>query len=208
MPDVPRIRTIKPEFFTSEDIMALSPPARLLYIGLWCESDREGRLKWRPGTFKLRYLPKDDVQIEAVAAELLERKLVVLYGDGLAHIPRFLDHQHINPREAKSTLPPQPVDNSRDSDASARVSDVQVGREGRERKEGNDASRRVEAPQGDKSPKFKDATSPANGGWWKTDRGIDDMGKELGVPPQRGESYPQYKDRLFLVIAKRKQAVA
>ena len=39
-----RIRTIKPEFFTSDDICALSPRARLLYVGLWCEADREGRL--------------------------------------------------------------------------------------------------------------------------------------------------------------------
>ena len=41
-----RIRTIKPEFFTSDDICALSPLARLLYVGLWCEADREGRLVW------------------------------------------------------------------------------------------------------------------------------------------------------------------
>ena len=43
-----RIRTIKPEFFTSEDIVALSPLARLLFIALWCEADREGRLVWKP----------------------------------------------------------------------------------------------------------------------------------------------------------------
>ena len=43
-----RIRTIKPEFFTSDDICALSPLARLLYVGLWCEADREGRLVWTP----------------------------------------------------------------------------------------------------------------------------------------------------------------
>ena len=47
-----RIRTIKPEFFTSDDICALSPRARLLYIGLWCEADREGRLVWAPRGFK------------------------------------------------------------------------------------------------------------------------------------------------------------
>ena len=41
-PDVARIRTIKPDFFTSEDIVVLTPWARLLYIALWCEADREG----------------------------------------------------------------------------------------------------------------------------------------------------------------------
>ncbi len=29
-----RIRTIKPEFFTSEDVVALSPLARLLFISV------------------------------------------------------------------------------------------------------------------------------------------------------------------------------
>jgi hypothetical protein len=43
---VARIRTIKPEFFTSEDIVSLPPLTRLLYIALWCEADKEGRLAW------------------------------------------------------------------------------------------------------------------------------------------------------------------
>jgi hypothetical protein len=38
-----RIRTIKPEFFTSEDIVSLTPLARLFYVSLWCEADREAR---------------------------------------------------------------------------------------------------------------------------------------------------------------------
>ena len=124
-----RIRTIKPEFFTSEDIVGLSPLARLLYIALWCEADREGRMQWKPRTFKLRYLPADDAPIDALCAELIAAGLVVLYGDGLAYIPKFARHQHINPREGASCIP-GPVDKSRDSDASARVSDAQVGREG------------------------------------------------------------------------------
>ena len=32
---MPRIRTIKPEFWTDEKIIELSLPARLLFIGLW-----------------------------------------------------------------------------------------------------------------------------------------------------------------------------
>ncbi len=132
-----RIRTIKPDFFTSDDICALSPLARLLYIGLWCEADREGRFAWTPKAFRRRYLPDDQTDIEVLCHELLARDLVRLYGDDLAFIPTFLDHQHVNPREAQSVLP------APDSDASARVSDAQVGKEGREGKEGNAATRRV-----------------------------------------------------------------
>jgi hypothetical protein len=101
-----RIRTIKPEFFTSDDICALSPRARLLYIGLWCEADREGRLVWTPGVMKRRYLPDDACDIEQLGAELTGRGLLRLYGDGLACIPSFSRHQHVNIREAQSKLPP------------------------------------------------------------------------------------------------------
>jgi hypothetical protein len=135
---VARIRTIKPEFFTSEDIVGLSAFARLLYIALWCEADREGRLSWRTGTYKLRYFPADRVDIEALCMELVERGLIVLYGDRFAHIPTFLAHQHVNPREAASVLPAPPV-----HDASSRVTDAQGGREGKEGKGKEDASSRV-----------------------------------------------------------------
>ena len=67
-----RIRTIKPEFFTSEDIVSLSPLARLLYQATWCEADKEGRLQWKPGTFKLRYFPADECDILALCEELRE----------------------------------------------------------------------------------------------------------------------------------------
>lgn len=100
-----RIRSVKPTFFTSDDVCALSPLARLLYIGTWCEADREGRFAWSPATFKRRYLPTDECDIQAVCNELLARGLVVLYGDGLAYIPTFPDHQIINPKEAHSRLP-------------------------------------------------------------------------------------------------------
>jgi hypothetical protein len=133
-----RIRTVKPEFFTSDDICPLSPSARLLYIGLWCEADREGRMVWTPRGFKRRYLPDDQCDIDALCRELLDRDLVRLYGEGLAYIPTFSTHQHVNPRETPSRLPePPPVPHAsrRVTDASPHasspVSDAQGGREGK-----------------------------------------------------------------------------
>ncbi|QND94354.1 hypothetical protein SY91_01753 [Burkholderia cenocepacia] len=81
-----RIRTIKPEFFTSEDIVALTPFARLLYIALWCEADREGRFAWKPATFKMRYLPADDVNIRDLCQEIVDQGLVVLYRENGSEI--------------------------------------------------------------------------------------------------------------------------
>ena len=139
-----RIRTVKPDFFTSEDIVGLSPLARLLYIATWCEADREGRMAWKPRTLKLRYFPGDDCNVDELAAELIKAGLVVIYGDGLAFIPTFKSHQHLNPREPESVLPPPPANvakptrGARVPNASAtrerRVSDTQGGREGKGRR--------------------------------------------------------------------------
>lgn len=140
-----RIRTIKPEFFTSEDIVSLSPLARLLYVATWCEADKEGRLAWKPLTFKLRYFPGDECDIKALCQELVDAKLVVLYGEGLAYIPKFGTHQHINPRESASQLP-EPDASPRVATRESRDSDAQGGREGKEGKGTRDASRSDEPP--------------------------------------------------------------
>jgi hypothetical protein len=102
------IRTIKASFFTSDDIVSLSPLARLLYIALWTEADREGRLTWRPGNFKLRFLPGDTCDIRELCAELVDSGLVATYtvdGKTYAEIPTFTRHQSINAKERKSVLP-------------------------------------------------------------------------------------------------------
>jgi len=135
-----RIRTIKPEFFTSEDIVELEPLARLLYIALWCEADKEGRFSWKPKTFKMRYFPADDCNIDALCDALVTRGLVCLYGENLAFIPSFSEHQHINPREKDSNLP------SPDEYIEARVSDASVTVESRTgRKEGKEGKGKVVA---------------------------------------------------------------
>jgi len=127
-----RIRTIKPEFFTSEDIVSMSPLARLFYIALWCEADREGRLEWKPRTLKLRYLPGDDCDISELADELIGSGLIELYevdGKVYAEIPSFKKHQIINNRESESQIP------SRVEHASG-TRQARVKAEGKEGREG------------------------------------------------------------------------
>lgn len=146
-----RIRTIKPEFFTSADICALPPLARLLYIALWCEADRDGRFVWNPRTFKIRYLPEDSCDVAKLCDALIAARLIVLYqpdenGETLAFIPTFTIHQQVNNRESVSRLP-EPDDASvtrqaRVNDASATPL-VRKGREGKGR-EGNTRGTRVE----------------------------------------------------------------
>lgn len=139
-----RIRTIKPEFFTSSDIVSLTPLARLFYVSLWCESDREGRLSWNLRTFKLRYFPGDDCSISDLADELVSAGLVIPYevdGKPYAEIPTFSEHQVINNRESQSVIPPRAFDASgtRESGVSGEGKEGREGK-GKERKEGNGAS--------------------------------------------------------------------
>jgi len=124
-----RIRTIKPEFFTSEDIVNLTPLSRLFYVSLWLEADREGRLEWKPRTFKLRYFPADDCDIEAMGRELVEAGLIVLYDDKYAEIPSFAKHQVINNRESASEIP-----------ARVKVASPRVQAEGKEGRKGKEVA--------------------------------------------------------------------
>jgi len=135
-----RIRTIKPEFFTSADIVSLTPLARLFYIALWCESDREGRLNWNSKTLKMRYMPADNCNIDILAEELINANLIEIYsadGRNYAEIVSFKKHQVINNRESESSIPP------RVKVASPR--EQGEGKEGRERKE--DAKRETPLPK-------------------------------------------------------------
>lgn len=157
-----RIRTIKPEFFTSEDVVSLSPFARLLFIALWCEADREGRMFWKPKTFKMRYFPADNIEIDALCDELIGRGLVALYGDNLAEIPTFDRHQHINPRESASVIPSRDA-SARVKHASSRVSDTQGGREGKECSGASSDAKPPLAAKGSRLP--KDWALPAE---WET----------------------------------------
>ena len=147
-----RIRTIKPDFFTSEDIVSLSPLARLLFISTWLEADREGRFVWRPKNLKLRYLPGDNCDIDALTEELLDAGLVVTYGvngQTYAEIPSFTRHQVINNRESESTIPAR-VTNASSTRAARVIDATTTPLMGRERKEGKVRStRRVQDEQAD-----------------------------------------------------------
>lgn len=144
-----RIRTIKPEFFTSADIVALTPLARLFYVALWCEADREGLLSWNPETLKLRYFPADKVDIEKLASELLARGLIAILvgsdGKEYAEIPQFQTHQVINNRESESVLA------ARVKDASPRVAG-----EGRKEGKGKEGNTRTARDAGE--PRFDSST--------------------------------------------------
>ena len=79
---MPRIRTIKPDFWTSEQVLECSTNARLLFIGLWNFCDDAGRGKVSPKSIKAQIFPSDDITSDAVLGmlqELSKNDLIVFY---------------------------------------------------------------------------------------------------------------------------------
>src|SRR6185437_10991389 len=67
-----RIRTIKPEFFSSEQIVECSSSARLLFVGLWCFADDGGVHQYSVKRIKMEIFPGDDISDQQLAAWLTE----------------------------------------------------------------------------------------------------------------------------------------
>lgn len=87
----------------------LSPFARLLFAGLWCWADREGRLEDRPLRIKAEILPYDDVDIENLLQQLHEAEFIQRYevnGNRYIQIVNFRKHQHPHINEQPSEIPP------------------------------------------------------------------------------------------------------
>lgn len=103
-----RSRNIKPGFFKNEYLAECDPKARLLFAGLWCMADREGRLEYRPKRIKAELLPYDNCKIEDLLNQLGNTGFVTFYSvDGCHYIviPKFLEHQNPNVKESESTIP-------------------------------------------------------------------------------------------------------
>ena len=105
---MPRIRSLKPEFFDDEEVAKLSFAARLCFQGLWVWADKRGVLEDRPARLKARIFPFDDVDMNALLRELVDGKFIVRYANGehaCIHIRTFEKHQKPHPKEPVSDLP-------------------------------------------------------------------------------------------------------
>lgn len=77
-----RIRTIKPEFWTSEQVVSCSPIARLLFIGLWSFCDDAGIYPASSMSLKMLVFPGDTLsakETESLINELIQNKLLAKY---------------------------------------------------------------------------------------------------------------------------------
>lgn len=74
-----RIRTIKPEFWTSEQVAECSPMARLLFIGMWNFCDDAGVHPDSAMRLKMEVFPADPIdaqEVENLLGELIDAGLI------------------------------------------------------------------------------------------------------------------------------------
>ena len=105
---MPRIRTIKPEFWDSEKLARIPHGARLLFIGLWNFADDSGRLRGSLSWVLGRVFPYEpDLPIKAWVEALEDLGAIRRYmakGEAFIEIPNFLKHQRIE-KPSESRLP-------------------------------------------------------------------------------------------------------
>lgn len=121
-----RARNIKPGFFRNEQLMQVVPLGRLLFAGLWCLADREGRLIDRPMQIKWDILPADDCDADALLGELAARGFIRRYAvDGVRYIEvvNFLRHQRPHYKETASVLPPPTISPVQDTSSTRLIPD-------------------------------------------------------------------------------------
>ena len=103
-----RIRSLKPDFFLDEHLGELSIAHRYVFSGLWCQADREGRLKYEPKKLKVQIIPYDDIDIEKIFTDLAKKPFIKIYmvnSVKYIQIVKWEDHQNPHHTEKPSLLP-------------------------------------------------------------------------------------------------------
>lgn len=114
-----RARNVKPGFFSNHQLGTLPPLARLLFIGLWCLADREGRLDENGELIKVQVFPYEKrISVAKLLLDLASKKqpdgspsFIRRYevnGQRIIEIVNFHRHQKPHLREAPSRLPAPP----------------------------------------------------------------------------------------------------
>lgn len=97
-----RIRSVKPEFWSSEQVMECSPMARLMFIGLWNFCDDAGNHVASAKTIKAEIFPGDDissVDVQRLLDELSSNGLIAFYTSDskeFLHVTGWKKHQKID----------------------------------------------------------------------------------------------------------------
>ncbi len=193
-----RIRSIKPEFWSSEQIMECSPTARLLFIGLWNFCDDAGNHVASAKTIKAEIFPGDDISstdVQRMLDELSSNSLVAFYANGdkqYLHVTGWKKHQKIDRPTFKH--PPFSNDDRRDLDEPSPPEgkgEEGRGEEGKGEKNPPNPPARAEGEKAGRRkrekttfPAFVEACREAGERAIRADDPIFDFAKDAGIPKE------------------------
>ncbi len=107
-----RSRNLKPGFFDDEDLhLKLGPHHAILFAGLWCIADKQGKCEDRPIRIKANVMPYYDVDVDKMLTDLETQKFIKRYslnGTNYLKVLKFEKHQHPHHTEKDSLLPDPP----------------------------------------------------------------------------------------------------
>ncbi len=118
---MPRIRSIKPDFFLDDEITLLPAQIQLAFIGLWCHADKSGRLEDKPRHLKAVIFPYTEIDMESTLERLANhpktegQPFITRYsmnGHKYIQVNSFYKHQRPHHTEKASIIPLNtPIDN-------------------------------------------------------------------------------------------------
>jgi uncharacterized protein YlzI (FlbEa/FlbD family) len=104
-----RARNLKPSIFKNEVLGTSDPLYTILFEGLWCHADREGRLEDRPMRIKAEIFPyRDGIEMDGMLNWLVNHKFIQRYQvneEKYIQIINFKKHQNPHVKEHASTIP-------------------------------------------------------------------------------------------------------
>lgn len=107
-----RARNIKPSLFKNEILGEADPLLTILFEGLWCLADREGRVEDRPKRIKAEIFPYRDLpNFNGYLTELAQLGFIDRYevgGEAFIQVVNFTKHQSPHKTEKPSEIPAKP----------------------------------------------------------------------------------------------------
>ena len=92
-----KMRGIKPETFTDDKVLRLTPLARWLFVGMWTHACDNGHVEDNAVQLKVRILPMDACDVDSLVDELLTTGQVERH-DGYLKVVKLSEHQRIDRR--------------------------------------------------------------------------------------------------------------
>jgi len=189
-----RIRTVKPEIMSDEELWDLEveanggePKAPLYraFQGLWMLADREGRFEWRPRRLGRQILPYWKGDFEEIMQFLERERYILRYevgGQTYGIVRTLPKNQRFNNREPQSVLPEPPANTLGSDDTPTDLSALEHA-EANEKQDSSARKRGTSAHQRNGKGKGNGSRGSGSGSGSGTGKGSDPSG---GVKPPRG----------------------